>query len=58
MQQATESLQGDLGETEIPNGETELIRVSGSGYVKELGGAGWIKLVGPSLTLGFDIFGN
>ena len=30
----TESLQSHLGETEIPFGETELIRVSGSGYVK------------------------
>ena len=27
-----ESLQSHLGETEIPIGETELIRVSGSGY--------------------------
>ena len=27
------SLQSHLGETEIPIGETELIRVSGSGYV-------------------------
>ena len=27
-------MQGHLGETEIPIGETELIRVSGSGYVK------------------------
>ena len=33
LQQVTESLQAHLGETEIP-GETELIRVSGSGYVK------------------------
>ena len=30
----TESLQSHLGDTEIPIGETELIRVSGSGYVK------------------------
>ena len=29
-----ESLQSYLGETEIPIGETKLIRVSGSGYVK------------------------
>ena len=35
-----------------PIGETKLIRVSGSGYVNELCGAGQIKLVGPSLTLG------
>ena len=28
------SLQSHLGETEIPIGETELIRVCGSGYVK------------------------
>ena len=30
----TESLQSHLGETEIPIGETEKTRVSGSGYVK------------------------
>ena len=30
----TESLQSHLGETEIPIGETEVTRVSGSGYVK------------------------
>ena len=30
----TESLQSHLGETEIPIGETELIRVSSYGYVK------------------------
>ena len=30
----TESLQSHLGETEIPIGETELIRVSGYAYVK------------------------
>ena len=30
----TKSLQSHLGETEIPIGETELIRVSGYGYVK------------------------
>ena len=30
----TESLQSHLGEIEIPIGETELIMVSGSGYVK------------------------
>ena len=30
----TERLQSHLGETEIPIGETELIRVSGYGYVK------------------------
>ena len=29
-----ESLQSHLGETEIPIGETEVTRVSGSGYVK------------------------
>ena len=30
----TESLQSHLGETEIPIGETELIRLFGYGYVK------------------------
>ena len=34
LRRETESLQSHLGETEIPIGETELIRVSGSGYVK------------------------
>ena len=33
LQRETERLQSRLGETEIPIGETELIRVSGSGYV-------------------------
>ena len=32
--QATESLEGHLGETKIHIGETKLSRVSGSGYVK------------------------
>ena len=40
MQQTTKGLQGHLGETEIHIGVTELIRVSDSGYVNELGGAG------------------
>ena len=30
----TESLQSHLGDTEIPIGETKMIRVCGSGYVK------------------------
>ena len=34
LQRETERLQSHLGETEIPIGETELIRVSGYGYVK------------------------
>ena len=34
LQRETESLQSHLGEIEIPIGETELIMVSGSGYVK------------------------
>ena len=34
LQRETESLQPHLGETEIPIGETEKTRVSGSGYVK------------------------
>ena len=34
LRRETESLQSHLGETEIPIGETELIRVYGSGYVK------------------------
>ena len=33
LRRETESLQPHLGETEIPIGETKLIRVSGSGYV-------------------------
>ena len=33
LRRETESLQSHLGETEILIGETELIRVSGSGYV-------------------------
>ena len=33
LRRETESLQSHLGETEIPIGKTELIRVSGSGYV-------------------------
>ena len=34
LRRETKSLQSHLGDTEIPIGETELIRVSGSGYVK------------------------
>ena len=34
LQRETESLQSHLSETEIPIGETEVTRVSGSGYVK------------------------
>ena len=34
LRRETESLQFHLGETEIPIGETEVTRVSGSGYVK------------------------
>ena len=34
LRRETESLQPHLGETEIPIGETEVTRVSGSGYVK------------------------
>ena len=34
LRRETESLQSHLGETEIPIGETELIMVSSSGYVK------------------------
>ena len=33
LQRETERLQSHLGETEIPIGETEKTRVSGSGYV-------------------------
>ena len=40
LRRETESLQSHLGQTEIPIGETEKTRVSGSGYVNELGGAG------------------
>ena len=34
LRRETESSQSHLGETEIPIGETEVTRVSGSGYVK------------------------
>ena len=34
LRRETKSLQSHLGETEIPIGETEVTRVSGSGYVK------------------------
>ena len=34
LQRETESFQSHLGETEIPIGETEVTKVSGSGYVK------------------------
>ena len=34
LRRETKSLQSHLGETEIPIGEIELIRVSGYGYVK------------------------
>ena len=34
LRRETERLQSHLGETEIPIGETEMTRVSGSGYVK------------------------
>ena len=34
LQRETERLQSHLGDTEIPIGETEKTRVSGSGYVK------------------------
>ena len=40
LRRETESLQSHLGETEIPIGETEKTRVSGSGMSSELGGAG------------------
>ena len=40
VQRETERLQSHLGETETPISETEVTRVSGSGYVNELGGAG------------------
>ena len=34
LRRETESMQSHLGETEIPIDETEVTRVSGSGYVK------------------------
>ena len=34
LRRETESLQSNLGETEIPIGDTEVTRVCGSGYVK------------------------
>jgi hypothetical protein len=41
LRRETVSLHCHLGETEIPIGETELIRVSGSGYVK---GTRWRRI--------------
>ena len=41
LRRETESLQSHLGETEIPIGETELIRVSGYGYVN---GTQWRRI--------------
>ena len=52
-QQATKSLQGHLSETEIRIGVTELLGFLAVAMSTELGGTGWIILVGPSLTLGF-----
>ena len=48
----TESLQSHLGETEIPIGETELIRGFGYGYVKWTRWRQMNQIGGPSLTLG------
>ena len=55
----TENLQAHLGETEIPIGETELIRVSGYGYVKwtrwrqidQIGGAKFEFLFGTYVDM-------
>ena len=46
----TESLQPHLGETEIPIVRLKRLGFLGVDMSNELGGAGWIKLVGPSLT--------
>ena len=58
LRRETESLQSHLSETEIPIGETELIRVSGYGYVKVTWWCRIDQTVGPSLTLGFGNIRN
>ena len=45
LRRETESLQSHLGETEIPIGKTELIRVCGHGYVKQTRWC-WIDQIG------------
>ena len=47
-----ERLQSHLGETEIPIGKTDLLRVCGSGYDFGIGGAGLEESVWPILALG------
>ena len=49
----TESLQSYLSETKIPIGETELVRVSGYGYIKWTRWRRIDQIGGVSLTLGF-----
>ena len=41
-----------LGETEIPIGRTELLGFGSGLWQVKLGGAGYIKSAGPSLTFG------
>ena len=52
LRRKTERLQPHLGETEIPIGETKRLGFLALAMSNELGGAGWIKSVGPSLTFG------
>ena len=40
LRRETERLQPHLGDTEIPIGKTDLLRVCGSGYDLGIGGAG------------------
>ena len=52
LRREIESLQPHLGGTEIPIGETERLGFLAVAMSNELSDAGWIKLVGPSLTFG------
>ncbi len=52
LRRETESLQSHLGENKIPIGETELIMVSGYGYVKWTRWRRIDQIGGTSLTLG------
>ena len=53
LQKATESLQGHLSETEIPIGETKLIRVSSNVYVKGT----WWRRIDQISEAEFDFLG-
>ena len=56
MQQDPESLQAHLGETEIPSVRPKRLGFLAVAMSNELGGAGWIKSAGPSLTFRFRTF--